>query len=154
DFDRDYRRLGAIEVLEPTNPDIRRFKAAGGKLLAYTGWADPEGVLNTTDYYDTVERVMGGRARTQDFFRLFVVPGMRHCSGGDGPYAIDYLTYLEDWVERGVPPDKLIGAHVSDEYLDAQPSSWSGPHPLQDKRWAAALSLGLPLDPTIPVAFT
>lgn len=113
DFDRDYKRLAAMEALEPNNPDLRKFKAAGGKLLAYTGWNDAiEGALNTADYYETAERTVGGRAPTQDFFRLFVIPGMNHCSGGDGAYAVDYLTSLESWVENGEAPDKVIGAHL------------------------------------------
>jgi feruloyl esterase len=62
------------------------------------------------------ERTMGGRKATQDFFRLFMVPGMGHCSGGAGAYAIDYLTYLEDWREKGQAPDVMIGAHVKEEY--------------------------------------
>jgi Tannase and feruloyl esterase len=114
DFDLDYKRLDMAEISEPAvNPDLRRFKAAGGKLLVFSGWSDAiHGVLRTVDYYETVERVIGGRAATQDFFRLFVVPGMGHGMGGDGPM-IDYLTYLEAWVERNDAPDKVIGVHVS-----------------------------------------
>jgi hypothetical protein len=114
DFDRDYKRLGAMEVLEPMNsPDLRRFKALGGKLLMYTGWNDSiEGVLNTAEYYETAEKIMGGRGATQDFLRLFIVPGMNHCAGGEGAFAIDYLRHLEAWVEKGQAPEKLIGAHL------------------------------------------
>lgn len=60
---------------------------------------------------------MGGHAQTQDFFRLFVVPGMNHCSGGEGAFAIDYLSYLETWAEKGQAPDVMIGAHVNTEDL-------------------------------------
>ena len=67
---------------------------------------------NTIDYYQTVEKTMGGRAATQEFFRLFIVPGMKHCGGGDGAFAIDYLSYLENWVERGQAPDLMLGSHV------------------------------------------
>jgi feruloyl esterase len=120
DFDRDYKRLGAMEVLEPHESDLRRLKAAGGKLLVYTGWSDSiEGVLNTADYYEKTERVTGGRTETQDFFRLFVIPGMNHCGGGDGAFAVDYLSYLEVWVEKDHAPDVMIGAHPkSDVYAD------------------------------------
>lgn len=120
DFEHDPGRLGPMEALEPMHrPDLRRFKAAGRKLLAYTGWNDPvEGVLNTVDYYETVEKTMGGRAATQDFFRLFMVPGMDHCIGGDGASTIDWLGHLEDWVERGKAPDVIVGAHVRGENWD------------------------------------
>ena len=78
---------------------------------------------------------MGGRAATQDFFRLFVVPGMNHCTGGDGAFAVDYLSYLERWVEQGQAPEKMIGAHVNTD-------------------WMGAFRLKFPLDPAIPVTFT
>jgi hypothetical protein len=69
----------------------------------------PEAVF---DYYETVERVMGGREATQDFYRLFAIPGMNHCTGGDGVFAFDYLRYLEAWAEHGQAPDVMIGAHI------------------------------------------
>jgi hypothetical protein len=114
DFDRDYKRLqGVMESAEPTNPDLRKFKDTHAKLLVYTGWSDSiEVVLRTVDYYETVERLIGGRAATQSFFQLFVIPGMDHCWGGDGAYAVDYLTYLERWVEQGHAPDELISSHL------------------------------------------
>jgi len=113
DFDRDYRKVGLASIfIDHVNPDLRRFKSAGGKLLMYTGWNDVyEGLFNTVDYYETVERTMGGRKHTQDFYRLFVIPGMDHCSGGDGAFAIDYLKYIQDWVETDQPPEKIVGSH-------------------------------------------
>ena len=114
DFRRDYRRLGMTEALySATDPDLRQFKRNGGKLLMYQGWNDPfEPPAATTRYYETVERLMGGRAATQDFYRLFMIPGMGHCGGGAGAGTIDYLTSLEGWVERGNAPQKLIGWHM------------------------------------------
>jgi hypothetical protein len=115
DFDRDYQRSGVGVLFADTNPDLRKFKDAGGKLISYQGandaWEFPGGIV---DYYETAEKTLGGRAVTQDFFRLFLVPGMNHCGGGAGAFAVDYLSYLEAWVERGKPPDRTIGAHVSD----------------------------------------
>ena len=141
DFDHDYKRLGMGEVSEPANsPDLRRFKARGGKLLSFTGWNDAaEGVLRTVDYYETAERIMGGRPATQDFFRLFVIPGMDHCTGGDGAFAVDYLSALEAWVERGHAPDKLIGAHVKPEDLEFYKAK---------DFWELMLGRESPLDPT------
>lgn len=114
DFDHDYKRLGMAEISDwGSSPDLRRFKAAGGKLLTYTGWNDAVvGVLDTLDYYGSVEKILGGPAATQEFFRLFVVPGMNHCGGGEGASIVDWLTYLEAWVEGGRAPDKVIGAHL------------------------------------------
>lgn len=88
------------------------------------------------DYYETVEKTMGGRASTQDFFRLFVIPGMNHCYGGDGAWAIDYLSYLEAWVEQGKAPDMMISAHPDGLKRDE------------------GYVLKLPLDASIPIGFT
>jgi feruloyl esterase len=111
-FDRDYKRFMLVESLySDSNPDMRRFKAAGGKLLMYSGWNDPDATPGgIIDYYETAERTLGGRSATQEFFRLFMVPGMSHCSTGAGPFDIDYLHYMEAWVERGAAPDVVIGS--------------------------------------------
>lgn len=142
DFDRDYKRLGlGAGLAPPTNPDLRKFKSVGGKLLAYQGAIDTVLVAGgIVDYYETTERTMGGRAATQDFFRLFMVPGMDHCGGGVGAHAIDYLSYLETWVEQGKAPDVMIGAHVSDTYWTALASKMD--------------ALEFPLDPAILITFT
>lgn len=116
DFDHDYKRLGMTEALfgAANNPDLRKFAGAGGKLILYQGWADQSDIpADAIDYYETTERTMGGRAVTQNFFRLFMVPGMNHCTGGNGAFAIDYLSYMEAWVERGEAPDVMIGAHLT-----------------------------------------
>ena len=64
------------------------------------------------DYYETVEKTMGGPKATQDFYRLFAIPGMNHCGGGEGVSTFDYLSYLEAWVERGQAPEVMIGTHL------------------------------------------
>lgn len=138
DFDRDYKRFGMVEsIIGAGNPDLRKFKGAGGKLLLYQGLQDHSDIpRDAIDYYEMTERVMGGRAATQEFFRLFAVPGMNHCTGGPGAFAIGYLSYLEACVERDQPPSVLIGAHVS------------------GLTWAQAYNLNIPLAPAVTVAFT
>jgi hypothetical protein len=118
DFDRDHRRMGEMDALyAASNPDLRAFKAAGGKLMMFHGWADPAvAPLNSVDYYETAEKTMGGRAATQSFFRLFMVPGMNHCFGGEGAFAIDYISAMEAWVEQGQAPDMLQAAHLDGEH--------------------------------------
>jgi feruloyl esterase len=114
-FDSDHEGLGLGQAFAASNPDLRKFKAAGGKLIAYVGGNDAAGVAaDIVDYYQISEKVMGGRERTQDFFRLFVVPGMGHCVGGPGASEIDYLGYLEAWVEKAAAPNSMIGAHRGD----------------------------------------
>jgi feruloyl esterase len=94
----------------PANPDLSGFKAAGGKLIMFVGWADevidPIGELQ---YYEKVERVMGGRKETQDFYRFFMIPGQSHIPGGVGAESTDYIKALEDWVEKGQAPDVIVG---------------------------------------------
>jgi feruloyl esterase len=120
DFDKDYKRLGLAPHLENNNPDLRRFKAAGGKLIVWHGLADAtDPPMPVIDYYETVERTMGGRQATMDFFRMFLIPGMDHCRGGAGGLDVDWLTALENWVEKGKAPDVLVGNHKG---LGAEPS--------------------------------
>ena len=147
DFDRDYKRLGMLESLyASTNPDLRKFKASGGKLILWQGWADG-GVspLNTIDYYETVERTMGGPAATRDFFRLFMLPGVEHCWGGEGASVVDFLSYMEAWVEKNQAPDMILSAHVKEARSIADLLNWPSdpasigftrpvyPYPLQAK---------------------
>lgn len=132
DFDADYRRFGMVEaIFADNNPDLRRFKAAGGKLIIAQGWHDSGShmPLNTIDYYETVERTMGGRPATQEFTRLFMMPGRGHCGvgrggqaggginperqhGGPGANAVDFLGYLESWVEQGRAPEMMIASYI------------------------------------------
>ena len=115
DFDEDHKRLGMMEgIYSGSNPDLRKFREAGGKMFVYHGWADYSVVpLNTVDYYELATRTMGGIEAIQEFFRLYMIPGMSHCSGGAGAYAIDYLSYMEEWVEEGKAPDVMMGHHPS-----------------------------------------
>jgi len=115
DWDRDVaftnRTMG---FLNATARDLRPFAQRGGKIVMHTGWADP--ILPAPDvikYYEEVVETMGGRAETVSFFRLFMAPGMGHCSGGPGPNTLDALSALEAWVERGVAPEKIIAARRS-----------------------------------------
>lgn len=99
---------------DATNPDLRPFKVRGGKLILYQGWADEATYPgNPPAYYETVERLIGGRAQTQDFFRLFMIPGENHIPQvGGGAETVDYLSYLEGWVERGEAPDVLLAQRM------------------------------------------
>ena len=110
DYDRDPQRLGVMEWLySAQNPDLRAFKAAGGKLLLFHGWDDNQIPAEATvDYYETATRTVGGSEATRSFFRLFMFPGMGHCRGGPGGGDFDWLTALENWVEKDQAPDHVI----------------------------------------------
>ncbi|HEY3824111.1 MAG TPA: tannase/feruloyl esterase family alpha/beta hydrolase [Bryobacteraceae bacterium] len=138
----DYRNLNfdtdvafgdqkAGPVLNATNPDLRSFRANGGKLIQYHGWGDPAiSPLSSIAYYDSVRAFLDkfpdarhqGSSSTQEFYRLFMVPGMGHCGGGVGANSFgngasaqtdsdhDVISALDRWVETGVAPDKIIAA--------------------------------------------
>jgi hypothetical protein len=112
DYDHDVARLAVIEALyNAQNPDLRAFQEAGGKMILYHGWNDNQiPPMASVDYYNTATRVSGGEKATKEFFRLFMLPTVGHCRGGLGGGEIDWLTSLEDWVEKGKAPD-LVLAH-------------------------------------------
>jgi feruloyl esterase len=113
-LDRDPATLDrARRIYDATSFDLRAFKAHGGKLLLWHGWAD-SAIMATSSigYYESVMKFMGGRKQTEDFFRMFLVPGVHHSGGGPGFTEFDSMTLLENWVEKGEPPDKLIAGRM------------------------------------------
>jgi feruloyl esterase len=118
DFDRDPARMAELELLYAADhPDLRAFEARGGRLIVYHGWADPIVTPGATvDWYEAVQRTFGGDAATHATARLFMVPGMKHCFGGPGPFAVDWIQHLEDWVERGKAPDAVRGARLRGDH--------------------------------------
>jgi feruloyl esterase len=114
DIDRALLHGGEIHAV---NPDLAKFKAHGGKLLLYHGWSDggSDGsisALNTISYYDSVLKQMG--PNQDDWFRLFLVPGMDHCGGGTGPNQFNKLATLERWREQSEPPQSITAARVNE----------------------------------------
>lgn len=108
-------------VLAAVNPNLRDFRAHGGKLIQLHGWNDQLiSPRNSIDYYESVIAFEASAARDRaaaardvdNFFRLFMVPGMLHCGGGPGPTAIDAQAALESWVERGIAPDSIPTARI------------------------------------------
>jgi feruloyl esterase len=109
-------------VLNATDPDLGAFRRRGGKLILYHGWSDPAiSALNTVQYYESVQAKMGAR-ETEGFARLFLAPGMQHCSAGPGPSGFtegnalkrdadhDVTLAVERWVEEGVAPARIVAA--------------------------------------------
>jgi feruloyl esterase len=121
DFDRDVVRGDLPEhvVMNATDPNMKAFFSHGGKLLLYHGWSDPNvPTLNTIKYYKSVVEIMGGISKASDSVRLFLAPGMGHCGGGEGPNVFDKVGALEQWVEQGKAPEKLIASHMTDGKVD------------------------------------
>ena len=113
DVDTDMARAAKVDngATAAMNPDLRKFFAHGGKLLLYHGTADgliPYG--NTVNYYESVV-AMTGQKQAQDKIRLYLVPGMSHCSGGDCACIIDWLNVLENWDEHSEAPGAIPATH-------------------------------------------
>jgi feruloyl esterase len=93
-------------MIDSENPDLSAFRKRGGKLLQYHGWNDPAiPARSSIRYYEDVRRTMGA---TDDFYRLYLVPGMLHCGGGPGPGTVDWLKVLDGWVGEKAPPGELV----------------------------------------------
>jgi feruloyl esterase len=149
DFDRDMAIVDAQlgPILNATNPDLGTFKRRGGKLILYHGTADaivaPQDTIN---YYNEMvalarEGEDEGRApvlgrtleETQDFARLFLVPGMSHCGGGPGPNVFngadnlggprdsdhDVFSALDRWVTEGLAPERIVAT----KYVNDNPAA-------------------------------
>lgn len=114
-FDSDVALGDRIENANENaiNPDLKSFFGHGGKLLQYHGWSDPAiSPGNSINYYKSVLDTMGGASKVNESYRLFMVPGMAHCGGGDGPDQLDPITALEQWVEKSKVPDQIIASRV------------------------------------------
>jgi feruloyl esterase len=106
--DRDivaaHRKLAP--VLNADSADLSAFKARGGKLIQYHGWNDPAIPPRLSlEYHAAVKKTVSG---ADTFMRLFMVPGMLHCRGGDAPTNIDWIAVLENWVEKGQAPTTIL----------------------------------------------
>ena len=108
DFDRDAARLeGPAKEINADSTDWSGYRAHGGKLLLYTGMSDPVfSALDLIRYYKQVVSANGGQK--QEFARLFLVPGMNHCSGGPALDDFDALGAIQRWVESGVAPESML----------------------------------------------
>ena len=105
-------RLGE-GMYDATDPDLTAFKKAGGKLILWHGLGDQHiPAVGTMAYYKAVEKVVGGEAATKTFARLFLLPGVAHCGGGQGPDTFDALTAITDWVTKGDAPASLTTKSV------------------------------------------
>jgi feruloyl esterase len=109
-------------VLNSIDPDLKQFRAHGGKLIQYHGFSDPEvPPLTSINYFTSVVNFPDGSSgansqpespkRTQEYYRLFMVPGMNHCNGGPGANVFDMLTPLVQWVEQDVAPASVSATH-------------------------------------------
>ncbi len=116
------RGLANTRVLDSTDPDLRAYRAHGGKLVNYHGWNDPAIPPKASIlYYETMARRTG---HADDFYRLYLVPGMLHCGGGPGPGAVDWLSVLDGWAREGQRPAAITatGAENASQILCPYPA--------------------------------
>jgi len=106
DLIRGERRYAPI--MDSDNPDLSAFKAHGGKLLQYHGWNDP--AIPPGYSLEYRERLTAKIGDANDFYRLYMVPGMLHCSGGDAPTNVNWQSALESWVEKSEAPGELVAS--------------------------------------------
>ncbi len=107
-------------VMNALDPDLKAFLGRGGKLIQYHGWADPQiSPRSSVEYYQSVLKRLGSAAgKVDDSYRLFMIPGMAHCGGGEGTSNFDMLTALEQWVETKKAPDQIAASRLRDGKVD------------------------------------
>jgi feruloyl esterase len=137
-FDLEKGRADAERIIGPImnaeDVHFTKFKARHGKLIQYAGMVDSIVTpLSSVKFYQAVVAAQGQKsdpaalARTQEFYRLFLAPGVGHCGGGPGPNQFgqaggagdaehDMVVALQQWVEKDVPPTRIVATKfVSDD---------------------------------------
>lgn len=129
DFNYDSFRDDALLVgktLNATSPDLSKFRARGGKLLMYSGWSDTAITsLGTIGYY---EDVINFDETAADDVRLFMMPGVLHCAGGDGPWYVNWIDEIDKWVTNDNDPEQIT-VYFLDEQMKPAGSRLLCPYP-------------------------
>jgi feruloyl esterase len=121
DVDRDLAKAeeslrGLLTAIDPHS--INAFVGRGGKLLTYQGWSDQDiAPLASVNFYKAATSAIGD-AKASSSLRLFMVPGMGHCGGGEGPNTFDMMPPLEQWVEKGQAPTRVVASHSTNGKVD------------------------------------
>lgn len=118
DFDRDAAMIYATnaefprsswEDLSARSTDLAAFQRRAGKLMLIHGVSDPVfSIYDSIAWWRELNERSGGKA--QEFARLFPVPGMTHCGGGDATDQFDVLASLVAWVEKDRAPRRIQAA--------------------------------------------
>lgn len=114
-------------LFDATNTDLSAFQKAGGKLILWHGLADPHiSPANTVAYHKGLNDTLGA-AVVEGFERLYLLPGVSHCGGGQALSGIDLLSAMVDWVESGKAPDRIETVSAAPESRFGQPDFASAP---------------------------
>jgi feruloyl esterase len=115
DVDRDTPLADeAAKGIVALEPNLSAFAQHGGKLIIYHGWADQQVAPEASiEFYQSLQvATQSGRGAADSWARLFMAPGMAHCSGGEGPDTFDKMAAIENWVEHAKAPDSLVAAQL------------------------------------------
>ncbi|WP_281615989.1 tannase/feruloyl esterase family alpha/beta hydrolase [Flammeovirga sp. SubArs3] len=129
DYDYDTFRDDALligQTLNASSPDLSKFRANGGKLMMYSGWSDPAITsLGTIGYY---EDVIDFDETAQEDVKLFMMPGVLHCAGGDGPWYVNWVDEIDNWVANEKDPEQIT-VYFIDEDMKLAGSRLLCPYP-------------------------
>jgi feruloyl esterase len=120
-FDSDVEATAKADngAMNAMDPNLKPFLSRGGKIIQYHGWADPQiSPRTSTEYYARVQDAMGGAKSVTDSYRLYMIPGMAHCGGGEGTSSFDMLTAMEQWVEAKKAPDTIAASRIREGKVD------------------------------------
>jgi feruloyl esterase len=97
-------------LVDSVATNLTTFSQRGGKLLFFHGVSDPWfSAKDTLEYYQRMSAANGGAEKVPAWSRIFLVPGMGHCGGGEAALdRFDLLTAIVNWVEKGVAPDSVV----------------------------------------------
>ncbi len=102
----------ASSYLDATNPDYNAFKNHGGKMIIYQGWVDPLiSALDIIDHYEKAEKL---DPQLSNYIKLYMLPGVTH-NGGKGPAKTDWFQLIQDWVENGKAPERIVVSKYEDD---------------------------------------
>ncbi len=123
DYDKDLAATykAGSEILDVPSDGLAKFIEGGGKLLLSHGWAD--GLIpaaNTAAFYKAMTAKMNPK-KVSDSVRLFMLPDVGHCGGGDAPSVTDMLSAIDQWVEEGKAPDRIIASNPPNQRKVSRP---------------------------------
>lgn len=122
DFDKDVTRAMQAHsaTIDVPAAGLDKYLASGRKLLLTHGWADPLiPPMSTVSFYNELKAHLGEKRAAGA--RLFMIPGMGHCGGGDGPFVFDAIATIDKWVETGRAPGRIVVSNPSTAPRRARP---------------------------------